>query len=151
MTVKIKDTILVRELNYDSDDYRKELELRDEVLRKPLGMSLYNDNLEGDKNDTHIGAFLGEELVGVLILTRLSQTDVKMRQVAVAEAMQSQKVGSKMVRFAEAFARKAGYKNMVLNARKTAVSFYLKQGYSIIGDEFQEINIPHYKMQKQIG
>ena len=151
MKAEIKDTIQIRELNYYSDDYRKELELRDEVLRKPLGMSLYNDNLEGDKSDTHIGAFLGERLVGVLILTRLSDTDVKMRQVAVTESMQSQKVGSKMVRFAEDYAREKGYKSMVLNARKTAVSFYEKQGYSTISDEFLEINIPHYKMQKQIG
>lgn len=148
---ELLDQIRVRELNYYSDDYRKELLLRDEVLRKPLGMSLYDDNLDRDKNDTHIGAFLGDNLVGVLILTRLRGTNVKMRQVAVAEAMQSQKVGSKMVRFAEVFAREAGYKNMVLNARKTAVPFYLKQGYSIVGDEFLEINIPHYKMQKQIG
>ncbi|MFT3752346.1 MAG: hypothetical protein QM800_05545 [Paludibacter sp.] len=92
---ELLDQIRVRELNYFSDDYRKELLLRDEVLRKPLGMSLYNDNLEKDKDDTHVGAFMGEQLVGVLILTRLSDTDVKMRQVAVAEAMQSQKVGSK--------------------------------------------------------
>lgn len=148
---ELLDQIRVRELNYFSDDYRKELHLRDEVLRKPLGMSLYNDNLEKDKDDTHVGAFMGEQLVGVLILTRLSDIDVKMRQVAVAEAMQSQKVGSKMVRFAEDYAKEKGYKNMVLNARKTAVPFYLKQGYATVGDEFLEINIPHYKMQKQIG
>ena len=61
---ELDDQVMVREISYSSDDYRKELELRDEVLRKPLGMSLYNDNLEGDKNDTHIGAFLGERLVG---------------------------------------------------------------------------------------
>jgi len=151
MKAEIKNTVQIRELNYSSDDYRKELELRDEVLRKPLGMSLYNDNLEGDRNDMHIGVFLGEQLVGVLILTRLSDTDVKMRQVAVAENMQSQKVGSRMVRFAEDYARGKGFKNMVLNARKTAVAFYEKQGYSTISGEFLEINIPHYKMHKQIG
>jgi predicted GNAT family N-acyltransferase len=151
MLTETKETLQIRELNYNSDDYRKELELRDEVLRKPLGMSLYNDNLKRDKDDTHVGAFLGEELVGVLILTRLSDKDVKMRQVAVAENMQSQKIGTKMVRFAEDFARRKGYENMVLNARKTAVTFYGKQGYSVVSEEFLEINIPHYKMQKPIA
>jgi len=37
---------------------------------------------------------------------------------------------------------------MVLNARKTAVGFYEKLGYEKIGEEFPEINIPHYKMRK---
>lgn len=142
--------IQIREIQYDSDDYRQELEMRDAVLRKPLGMNIYNDKLEADKHDRHIGAFVGEELVGVLVLTRLSDTDVKMRQVAVAEKMQSQGVGTLMVSFAEDVARWAGYITMVLHARKTAVSFYLKQGYVTEGDEFPEIGIPHYTMWKRI-
>jgi predicted GNAT family N-acyltransferase len=150
MTTIIKDKIEIREIYYDSDDYRRELELRDAVLRKPLGMSIYNDKLEADRHDRHIGAFAGEELVGVLVLTRLSDTEVKMRQVAVAEKMQSQGVGTRMVSFAEDVARGAGYTAMVLHARKTAVSFYLKQGYIPVGDEFLEINIPHYEMWKEI-
>ena len=150
MTPAIKDKIQIRELHYDSEDYRLELDLRDAVLRKPLGMSIYNDNLEVDKHDRHIGAFAGEELVGVLVLTRLSATDVKMRQVAVLEEMQSQGVGTRMVSFAEDVASEAGYTTMVLHARKTAVPFYLKQGYFTVGDEFLEINIPHYTMWKDI-
>ncbi len=150
MIVTNKD-IQIRIIDYYSDDYRKELLLRDDVLRKPLGMSLYNDNLERDKEDIHIGAFVGEDLVGTLILTKLNDTDLKMRQVAVAVKMQSQKVGTQIVQYAESYAKSKGYENMVLNARKTAVSFYEKQGYSIISEEFLEINIPHYKMKKYIG
>jgi len=148
---EINIDIVIRVLKYDSDDYQQELELRDEVLRKPLGMSIYNDRLEADKTDTHIGAFVGEELVGVLVLTRVSETEVKMRQVAVAEKMQSQHVGTRMVDFAERFARAAGYTIILLHARKTAVPFYKKQGYCILGEEFLEINIPHYNMHKLIG
>lgn len=150
MTQTNKD-IQIRIIDYYSDDYRKELLLRDDVLRKPLGMSLYNDNLERDKEDIHIGAFVGEDLVGTLILTKLNDTDLKMRQVAVAVKMQSQKIGTQIVQYAESYAKSKGYENMVLNARKTAVVFYEKQGYSIISEEFLEINIPHYKMKKYIG
>lgn len=146
----VNDKLHIREIYYHSDDYRRELELRDAVLRRPLGMSIYNDKLEVDEQDSHIGAFLGEELVGVLVLTRLSDTDVKMRQVAVAEKMQSQGVGTLMVSFAENVARAAGYTTMVLHARKTAVPFYLKQGYAPVGDEFLEIDIPHYEMWKEL-
>jgi len=142
------DTLQIREINYNSPDYMQELELRDKVLRKPLGMSLSDDNLEADKNDIHIGAFVDNKLVGVLILTRLNQNEVKMRQVAVGEEMRSKKIGSKMVAYAELFSSNLQYTTMVLNARKTAVGFYEKLGYNKVGNEFLEINIPHFKMYK---
>jgi predicted GNAT family N-acyltransferase len=140
--------VQVQELTYGSEDYTAELKLRDEVLRKPLGMSLFDENLDVDKDDTHIGAFKDNTLVGVLILKRINASILKMRQVAVAEHLQSQHIGTAMVRFAENHAQQNGYRTMQLNARKTAVSFYLKQGYEVISDEFSEINIPHYKMEK---
>ena len=145
------NNVVIREIAYDSQEYSNELKLRDEVLRKPLGMSLYDESLEAEKNDIHIGAFINNDIVGVLILTRLNANDVKMRQVAVKELMQSKNIGSKMVCYAEENAKNRGYKNMLLNARKTAVEFYKKLGYETISDEFLEINIPHFKMSKCIN
>ena len=142
------DTILIRKINYNSTDYKQELELRDKVLRKPLGMSLFDDNLDADSGDVHIGAFVDNKLVGVLILTGLNQNEVKMRQVAVEEEMRSKKIGSMMVEFAENFSRSMHYTTMLLNARKTALGFYEKLGYEKVGIEFLEINIPHFKMRK---
>jgi hypothetical protein len=81
----------IRNIKYQSEEYSLELELRDAVLRKPLGMRLYNDNLEADKKDLHLGAFVNDRLVGILILTPLSTEDVKMRQVAVDEQWRTNK------------------------------------------------------------
>jgi len=146
----VEDKVEIREINYHSKEYSKELELRDEVLRKPLGMSLYDEDLEKEKNDIHIGAFINHQLIGVLILTPLTASEIKMRQVAVYEAVRSQNVGREMVRFAEEYSKNKGYAIMLLNARKTAVGFYEKLGYKKIGEEFLEINIPHYKMRKRL-
>ena len=140
----------VREIDYHSVEYIQEMELRNRVLRIPLGMSLYDENLEKEEHDVHIGAFINKQLVGVLILTKLNDTDVKMRQVAVDETYRSRKTGSKMVDFAEEYSKNMGYATMVLNARKTAVPFYEKLEYEKMGDEFLEINIPHYKMIKNL-
>jgi hypothetical protein len=41
-----------------SEEYRQSLELRDNILRKPLGLSLFNENLDNEVNDIHIGVFL---------------------------------------------------------------------------------------------
>lgn len=146
-----KAEIKIREIKYDSEEYRKELQLRDEVLRKPLGLSLYDDDLESEKNDVHIGAFLKNNLISVLILTRLNKDDVKMRQVAVVEKWRDKKIGSEIVLYAEEYSRNRGYLNMVLNSRKVAVGFYEKLGYKKIGEEFLEVNIPHYKMCKRLS
>lgn len=138
----------IRQIEYGSSDYEKELELRDEILRKPIGMSIYNDNLKGEAGDYHIGAFYQSDLVGVLVLTRLNETEIKMRQVAVKEAYRGQKAGSRLVAYSETFAGSLGYRKIVLNSRKTAVPFYERQGYEKAGNEFIEVTLPHYKMYK---
>ena len=138
----------IKIIDYGSVDYSQEQELRNRVLRIPLGMSLYDENLEKEKDDIHIGAFIDGKVAGVLILTRLNAKDIKMRQVAVDDGLRGKNTGTKMVAFAEEHAREKGYTTMVLNARKTAVGFYEKLGYEKIGEEFPEINIPHYKMRK---
>jgi len=85
-----------------------------------------------------------------LILTPLNANDNKMRQVAVTESERSQNVGSELVKYAEEYSKGNGNSTMILNARKTAVEFYEKLGYEKISEEFQEINIPHYKMRKNL-
>jgi predicted GNAT family N-acyltransferase len=40
------------------------------------------------------------------------------------------------------------FSKIILNARKVALPFYLKSGYVIQGDEFEEVGIPHFKMSK---
>ncbi len=138
------------EIKYNTEEYLKELKVRDEVLRKPLGLSLYDENLEGDKNDIHIAAFINEELAGILLLKPISNSELKMRQVAVPEKYQSKKIGSKLVLFAEEKAKNSGYNKILLHARKTAVEFYQKLGYQKFEAEFYEVGIPHYKMMKEL-
>lgn len=137
-------------ITYGSVAYNEELKLRDRVLRKPLGMSLFDESLVGEVNDYHIGAYIADCLVGVLILTELNNKEVKMRQVAVDDGWRGKGVGGEMVIFAEQYCSDMGYKRIVLNARKTAVNFYEKHGYMVIGSEFIEIGIPHFKMIKEI-
>jgi len=141
---------VIREIIYKSEDYRQELELRDKVLRKPLGLSLYDENLEKEIYDVHIGAFIDHNLVGVLILTELNSNEIKMRQVAVDETWRDKKIGTEMVKYAEAHSHNHGYTTMLLNARMTAIGFYESLGYLKVGEEFLEINIPHSKMHKSV-
>ncbi|MCB9261537.1 MAG: GNAT family N-acetyltransferase [Flavobacteriales bacterium] len=137
-------------IEFDSEQYIESVALRDEVLRKPLGFSISLLDIEDDKNQYHIGATNGETLVGILLLKVLSTDLVKMRQVAVKPNFQNQGVGKKMVLFSEEFAKAIGFKTIELNARKVAVEFYLSQGYHIVSEQFMEVGIPHFKMEKSL-
>ena len=142
--------IHIRQIKYGTDEYQEELQLRNRVLRKPLGLSLFDENLTKEVNDFHIGAFNGSALIGVLILTAVSGEKVKMRQVGVEERWRGKDVGARLAVYAEDFAKKLGYGTVVLNARKSVVGFYEKLGYEKIGEEFTEVTIPHQAMQKKL-
>jgi predicted GNAT family N-acyltransferase len=139
-----------KQIEFGSLDYRKELILRDVVLRKPLGLSLFDEDLTAEAADVHFGAFVNDRLIAVLLLTKLNGSDIKMRQVAVDEDFRLLKAGTKLVQIAESYARNAGYRKMVLNARKTAIGFYEKLGCQKQGDIFTEVGIAHLKMQKYL-
>ena len=140
----------IKIIKTESEEYRQSLLLRDKILRQPLGLNLFHENLDKEVYDIHIGVFLNRHIIGVLILSPLNADAIKMRQVAVDDAYQGQGIGTQLVAFAEKTAKDSGYRQIVLHARKTAVPFYLKMHYHVVGNEFIEVCIPHYKMVKEI-
>ncbi|WP_195269974.1 GNAT family N-acetyltransferase [Eubacterium sp. 1001713B170207_170306_E7] len=135
---------------YGSDDYDQALALRDRLLRRPLGLSLYDEDLSGEKDDYHLGIFKGPALAAVLVLIPKDSATLQMRQVAVDTALQGQHLGAKLVAFAESFAATQGYTRMILNARQTAEAFYHKQGYATVSEPFMELGIGHVRMAKEL-
>jgi predicted GNAT family N-acyltransferase len=141
--------IIVKEIFYESPEYYLELELRNDVLRKPLGMNLYDQDLTTEKNYIRIAAFNeNQQIMGNLLLVPQENGVIQMKQMAVRESAQGMKIGKKIIQFAEDLIISKGFSKIILNARKVALPFYLKSGYEIQGDEFQEVGIPHFKMSK---
>src|SRR5687768_16200829 len=140
----------IKQIDHGSKEYRQMVELRNEILRKPLGLSFKKEELEREKDDILIGAFEEEKMLGCCLLTRVDKNSVRLRQMAVQNNLQGKGIGATMLNYAENVARDAGYKNMVMHARKTAVGFYEKLGYKVTGDEFEEITIPHFIMEKKL-
>ena len=122
--------------------------LRNEILRKPLGLSFDKEELDKEKDDILMGAFEDDKLLGCCLLTRMDVFTVRLRQMAVPNNMQGKGVGRALMIFAENIARDLGYKKLCMHARQTAVGFYQKLGYSISGEPFEEVTIPHYIMEK---
>jgi ribosomal protein S18 acetylase RimI-like enzyme len=141
--------VTFREIAWGSPEYRTELRLRDEILRQPLGLSLQSEDLGEERTQQHFGIF-GESgtLVACVVAIPLTSTDVRIRQMAVAASHQSRGVGRQLMDELEANLQSRGFRRLVLNARTTAVGFYEKLGYTVVGDEFVSVTVPHVRMEK---
>ena len=115
-----------------------------------MGLTFSSADLAKDKDDVHMGAFDGDVLLASLILTDMADGTIKMRQVAVDDLQQSKGLGRNLVKYADDYARDKGFKLIHCHARDTAKEFYLKQGYKVVGDEFTEVGIKHYYMEKAL-
>jgi predicted GNAT family N-acyltransferase len=140
----------IKMIDHGSEDYQKMIDLRMDILRRPLGLTFSESDLSKEKDDILIGAFEEEDLMACCILTKMAEDTCKLRQMAVRPKIQGTGLGAAMMMYAEQVAKDAGFKKMVMNARKTAKGFYEKLGYEIKGDEFVEVTLPHFYMQKNI-
>lgn len=142
----------VTELKYLSNEYYEAVELRNKILREPIGLEFTDNDLKDEKNAIHIGCYLSkkEKLVGACFLTPLTDMTMKLRQMAVDTSYQKIGIGRELISFAEDLALKKGYKYMYLHARKEALGFYQKLGYEREGEEFVEVGIPHFEMLKKL-
>jgi predicted GNAT family N-acyltransferase len=140
----------ITEITINTPEYEQMLRLRDEVLRKPLGIDFDISKLGNEATDFLIGCFQEETIIGCVILSPLNDTELKLRQMAVGKDFQGLGIGTEIVGWAEDFARYKGYKQMQMHARKYAVPFYEKLGYEVYGEEFTEVSIPHFAMRKDL-
>lgn len=137
-------------IEFGSPSYQKMVDLRFQILRNPLGLTFSQADLDKEKDDILIGFFEEDNLEGCCILTPDNKTEIRLRQMAVIAGLQHRGIGRVIMNFAENVARDRGYKVLHMHARKTAVGFYQKLGYEIIGEEFEEVTIPHFEMQKAL-
>ena len=137
-------------IDHGSPEYRQMIDLRMHILRKPLGLSFTEEELEKEKSDILIGCFDEDKLEGCCLLTETGQGEVRLRQMAVISGLQGKGLGRALMQFAENIARDRGYKKITMHARKTAIGFYEKLGYKTTGNEFVEVTVPHFTMEKNL-
>lgn len=140
----------LKQIDHGTAEYQQMIQLRDEMLRKPLGLAFSNDELESEKTEIFIASFDEDEMLGCCVLRPLNHETVRLRQMAVKDEQQRKGIGASIIAFAENLARDKGYRYIIMHARDTAIGFYEKFGYQTKGDEFTEVNIPHHVMEKEL-
>lgn len=140
----------IKIIDHGSPEYQQMVDLRYQLLRKPLGLSFTQEELDAESGEILIGCFEDEKLEGCCMLTQSDPKTVRLRQMAVLSGLQGKGIGRVLMSFAENIARDRGYKRLTMHARTTAIGFYEKLGYSVCGEEFMEVTIPHMEMAKDL-
>lgn len=193
--------IVIRQLIQQENPalYSQVLHLRNQLLRVPIGLDLFQEDLSQESNhvtlaalttvkpklaksndnttdnskeiDTQNGEKMSkneggsgtvgttetscneETVIGCILLAPcpVDKAAFKIRQMAISPEFQGKGIGSKLVDSAEDFAKQMGKSRLHLNGRKPAVGFYLKKGFrKIREEEFLELGIPHYALEKNL-
>lgn len=139
----------IKEIAHGSLEYAQACDLRDALLRRPLGLSLYDEDLAAEAAHGHIVGVDGEgEVVAYLQLKALEPEIAKVQQVVVAAGLQGGGFGKALMEFAEGRCRAEGISKVVLHAREAVVGFYESIGYLCVGEPFLEVGITHRRAQK---
>ena len=140
----------IKIIDHNSPEYDQMVDLRKQILRKPLGLDFTPEELENEANNILIALFEEDEILGCCMLTKIDAATIKLRQMAIKSGLQGKGVGRVILQFAENIARDRSYTKMTMHARKTAIGFYDKLGYKVEGNEFEEVTVPHYTMEKDL-
>jgi predicted GNAT family N-acyltransferase len=144
-------TFRTKLIEHGSPEYDRTIALRELVLRKPLGLTFDPDDLARERDDLHLTIVdERDRLLGCLVLTPEGPETIRMRQVAIEPKHQRRGLGRRLVAFSEEVAVDRGFREMTMHARATAVPFYEGLGYTIDGDEYEEVGIPHRTMWKDL-
>jgi predicted GNAT family N-acyltransferase len=128
--------------------YQQVIDLRQRILRAPLGLDIHNDDLAAEVSQIIFIYENNNTVKGCVLLQHCDATTFKLRQMAVDSSDQGKGIGMELINAADVYAVQAGKSKIILHARETATPFYEKLGYEIIGEPFSEVGLPHRKMEK---
>lgn len=151
----VKKKVLVMKIvkiNYGSSEYQETLALRDRIMRKPLGLDIFQEDFSQEAKALILGAYneVGSGLLGVAVMSHQPEGWQAVDYLCVDTQLQSKGVGRKLLAELEATARKQGAQGIWLEARVSAKGFYEKLGYRSFGEvyEMPHAPVPHIKMDK---
>ena len=144
------DNIIISTIGVSSPKYQQVYDLRETVLRIPLGLSLKNEDLSRDLVNTIFIAEQEGHVIGCVLMQEIDIDNVQLRAMAVYDDWQGKGIGRLLVTALEKLAAEQGYKRIELHSRDVAKGFYLSLGYNTCSDEFTEVGIRHVMMEKPL-
>lgn len=121
--------------------------LRQVLLRDPIGLIYSEADMEAEREERHLIAEDSGKIVGGLAVKVLTPARWKIRQVAVAASAQGRGLGAFLMQHAMSVAEDESVREIILHSREAVVSFYEKLGFATVGEPFEEVGLPHRRME----
>ena len=110
--------------------------------------------LEWDAGDAHCVHALARNRLGLALATgrvlAYQPGVAKIGRMAVLASQRGSRVGRQVLDALMGAAKARGDASALLHAQASAAPFYLRAGYSVEGDPFEEAGIPHLAMRKRL-
>jgi predicted N-acetyltransferase YhbS len=113
------------------------------VLRPGFPESAVHTDRDDAPDTVHLAAFDGDDVVGVVTMfAELLPDDprpaMRFRWMAVDETRRGTGTGQALMRHAAVVAHEGGYELMWAHGRETALGFYERLGFRVIGDGYTD-------------
>jgi ribosomal protein S18 acetylase RimI-like enzyme len=93
------------------------------------------------------GLFEEQLVYGVMLLLRLDDTTIEIKNLAVAEEVQGRGYGKQLINYAKEFCRREGYPLLIVGTGNSGIdglAFYQKQGFRFF-DIKRDFFLKHYR------
>ena len=132
--------------------YQQNIDLRNAVLRGPLGKLITPEEIVIEQNNQFYGITVADVLVATFSTYQKNTATVRLVSFAVDMSYQQQGLGSRLFRWALDDFKKQGYQRVSFSARASAHEFYLKQGFKDTGNSTtnQYLGVVDFDMQYMI-
>lgn len=142
--------VVLKEIQYGSGEYEMTRELRNKIMRVPIGLSIYDQDYTLEVNSRIVGAFDGHTLLGCSIVGTLDG-ECCLDFLCIDDTVQKSGIGSMLLKDVENWVADQGIPLLILEARVTAQKFYEKYGYEPYGIIYlmEKSPVDHIMMRKR--
>lgn len=141
--------IIIKKVEYTAE-IKAIKDIRAQVFRTEQGVSeeLEFDGL--DETSNHLLAYLDNQPVGTARIRKIDDRTAKIERLAVLNTARRKGIGKQLMAKAIEIIASQNYQAIVIHAQEHVKSLYQQLGFKQIGNTFEEANILHVKMIKQI-
>ena len=122
------------------------IELRSRVLRDGRAHEGFAE--DGDATTIHLAAVDGDRVVGVATFVPRDDGWWQLRGMAVDTERQGRGIGRAILDEAETRLRALGASGVWANGRDTALGFYERAGWRVVGDGYDMTGRPHHRVER---
>jgi len=128
-------------------------DLRWRVLRQPHGQPRGSEKDGLEEMSIHLMAYYGPNMPAAAGRAHFNSADeAQIRFMAVDPCCRNSGIGSSLLSGLEKRVKIRGARHIILNSRESAIGFYQKNGYIIVGDAGTLFgNIKHVRMKKDLA